>query len=133
MSSNDPVFPSRKSPKEALLDELQSIKGLLDDDPKASDLPLDIPTLDDVVDGQPAAQPVAADDKPSDRLLDLNSIFDNDDELATSADIGDFDEDIATDTVADSEEVNDDVTDQAPDLSLPRFYRHWLPELLSLH
>lgn len=49
MSSNNEQLPQEKTSKNDLLDELKSIKGLLDDD----DLNIDIPILDDVVNSEP--------------------------------------------------------------------------------
>mgnify|MGYP000058899769 CR=1 FL=1 len=99
MSDSNP-FSSKKSPKEALLDELQSIKGLLDDDVPSNLNIEEIPILEDVVlenvvlegsaleDSTPenvpeesANQPLsktAAPNAKDEGLLDLDSIFEGD-------------------------------------------------------
>lgn len=70
MSSNHDRPAPPKSPKAELLGELESIKGLLEDDWEL-DLDIDIPILSDVVTAEGEQQ-------PSD-LLDLKSIFEDDD------------------------------------------------------
>lgn len=83
-SSNYP--PHQPSSKGELLDELESIKDLLeesslDEDDLDAGLDIDIPILDDVVGDDPSS---------SNPLLDLKSIFDDDEELDTD-DIDDGD------------------------------------------
>ena len=76
---NDNHDNSSPSPKTAILDELESIKGLLDDSfDDDDDLSIDIPILEDVVN--------QADDNAT-SLLDLDQIFDEDtplDDTSTS-------------------------------------------------
>lgn len=66
--NNDNLSPS---PKTAILDELESIKGVLDDSfDDDDDLSIDIPILEDVVQH--------ADDSSATSLLDLDQIFEED-------------------------------------------------------
>ncbi len=125
MSSNNEQSPPEKTSKTDLLDELESIKGLLDDD-----LDIDIPILDDVVNNDPepdtqSHEAESLEDKPAE-LLDLNSIFDDEvdespeesivdrlnlKDLNTNITIPDFKLDAAAIENADSEAIPDDMMD----------------------
>ncbi|ARN75374.1 hypothetical protein [Oceanicoccus sagamiensis] len=73
MSSNkDPQSSSAKTSKGDLLDELESIKGLLDDD-----LDIDIPILDDVVNDDSQLHTEASQTDADTGLLDIDRIFDD--------------------------------------------------------
>lgn len=75
MSSKDDKAPPSNDPESSLLDELESIRGLLDDnieqdfdDLDLDELSIDIPILEDVVDKPASSGP---------SLLDLEHIFDD--------------------------------------------------------
>lgn len=83
MNAKDKHPASTKSPKDDLLDELESIKDLLEEHDLDDDLDIDIPILDDVVG---AAAKAAENAQSESTLLDLETIFDDnaDDHLSPS-------------------------------------------------